>query len=58
MFLESQPLFFDVKYMQSIARSVASQIMSEEILASCSGGPRGNEQLRIYALPLLLKLFI
>ncbi|XP_028790496.1 nucleolar MIF4G domain-containing protein 1-like [Neltuma alba] len=29
---------------QTIARSVASQIISEEILASCSGGPRGNEQ--------------
>ncbi|KAI4350330.1 hypothetical protein L6164_004796 [Bauhinia variegata] len=29
---------------QSVPRNVASQIMSEEILASCSGGPRGNEQ--------------
>ncbi|KAE9605252.1 hypothetical protein Lal_00025084 [Lupinus albus] len=29
---------------QSVVRSVASQIMSEEILASCAGGPRGNEQ--------------
>ncbi|KAF7801453.1 nucleolar MIF4G domain-containing protein 1-like [Senna tora] len=29
---------------QSIARSVASQIISEEVLASCSNGPRGNEQ--------------
>lgn len=29
---------------QTIARSAASQIISEEILASCSGGPRGNEQ--------------
>ncbi|XP_024971737.1 nucleolar MIF4G domain-containing protein 1 [Cynara cardunculus var. scolymus] len=29
---------------QSIARSVGAQIISEEILASCSGGPRGNEQ--------------
>ncbi|MED6216015.1 hypothetical protein PIB30_003661 [Stylosanthes scabra] len=29
---------------QSVARSVASQIMIEEALASCSGGPRGNEQ--------------
>lgn len=28
----------------SIARSAASQIISEEVLASCSGGPRGNEQ--------------
>ncbi|CAL0317086.1 unnamed protein product [Lupinus luteus] len=29
---------------QSVVRSVASQIISEEILASCAGGPRGNEQ--------------
>ncbi|KAK8473384.1 hypothetical protein PHAVU_001G113700 [Phaseolus vulgaris] len=29
---------------QSVARSVASQIMTEEVLASCSGGPRGNQQ--------------
>ncbi|KAI9120734.1 hypothetical protein K1719_007767 [Acacia pycnantha] len=29
---------------QTIPRSVASQMISEEILASCSGGPRGNEQ--------------
>ncbi|KAK7396142.1 hypothetical protein VNO78_16938 [Psophocarpus tetragonolobus] len=29
---------------QSVARSVASQILTEEVLASCSGGPRGNEQ--------------
>ncbi|XP_015870472.1 uncharacterized protein LOC107407676 isoform X1 [Ziziphus jujuba] len=29
---------------RSIARSIASQIISEEVLASCSGGPRGNEQ--------------
>ncbi|TKY62880.1 Nucleolar MIF4G domain-containing protein 1 [Spatholobus suberectus] len=29
---------------QSVARSVASQILTEEILASCSGGPRGNQQ--------------
>ncbi|KAB1212753.1 Suppressor of glycerol defect protein 1 [Morella rubra] len=28
----------------SIARAAASQIVSEEILASCSGGPRSNEQ--------------
>ena len=38
-------LFFFSFYLQSIARSVGCQIMSEEILASCSGGPRGNEQL-------------
>ncbi|XP_021897320.1 uncharacterized protein LOC110814228 [Carica papaya] len=31
---------------RSVTRSVASQIFGEEILASCSGGPRGNEQLR------------
>ncbi|XP_027349723.1 nucleolar MIF4G domain-containing protein 1 [Abrus precatorius] len=29
---------------QSVSRSVASQIVTEEILASCSGGPRGNQQ--------------
>ncbi|KAI3679151.1 hypothetical protein L2E82_51622 [Cichorium intybus] len=29
---------------QSIARSVGTEIISEEILASCAGGPRGNEQ--------------
>jgi len=31
--------------MQSISRSDGAQIISEEILTSCSGGPRGNEQL-------------
>ncbi|KAK9289580.1 hypothetical protein L1049_007736 [Liquidambar formosana] len=29
---------------RSVGRSVASQIVSEEVLASCSDGPRGNEQ--------------
>ncbi|RZB47450.1 Nucleolar MIF4G domain-containing protein 1 [Glycine soja] len=29
---------------QSVARSVASQILTEEVLASCSSGPRGNQQ--------------
>lgn len=29
---------------QSVSRAVASEIFSEEVLASCSGGPRGNEQ--------------
>ncbi|KAJ7976415.1 Nucleolar MIF4G domain-containing protein 1 [Quillaja saponaria] len=29
---------------RSIARGVSSQMISEEILASCAGGPRGNEQ--------------
>ncbi|PIA54108.1 hypothetical protein AQUCO_00900582v1 [Aquilegia coerulea] len=29
---------------RSIDRSTGCQILSEEILASCSGGPRGNEQ--------------
>ncbi|KAK2984666.1 hypothetical protein RJ640_006649 [Escallonia rubra] len=29
---------------QSVQRSVGSQIIIEEVLASCSGGPRGNEQ--------------
>ncbi|CAK9164772.1 unnamed protein product [Ilex paraguariensis] len=28
----------------AVSRSASSQIISEEILASCSGGPRGNEQ--------------
>ncbi|CAK9181057.1 unnamed protein product [Ilex paraguariensis] len=28
----------------AVSRSAGSQIISEEILASCSGGPRGNEQ--------------
>ncbi|KAG4951051.1 hypothetical protein JHK82_045990 [Glycine max] len=29
---------------QSVARSVATQILTEEVLASCSSGPRGNQQ--------------
>ncbi|PON74176.1 Armadillo-type fold containing protein [Trema orientale] len=29
---------------RSVARSISSQIISEEVLASCSRGPRGNEQ--------------
>uniref|UniRef100_A0A803N3B3 MI domain-containing protein n=1 Tax=Chenopodium quinoa TaxID=63459 RepID=A0A803N3B3_CHEQI len=29
---------------QSVSRAIASQIVSEEVLASCAGGPRGNEQ--------------
>ncbi|EOY10529.1 MIF4G domain and MA3 domain-containing protein isoform 1 [Theobroma cacao] len=29
---------------RSISRSVSSQIISEEVLASCYNGPRGNEQ--------------
>ncbi|PKI55377.1 hypothetical protein CRG98_024228, partial [Punica granatum] len=28
----------------SLPRNVGSQILSEEVLASCAGGPRGNEQ--------------
>ncbi|KAI7993104.1 Nucleolar MIF4G domain-containing protein 1 [Camellia lanceoleosa] len=28
----------------SVARHVGSQVITEEVLASCSGGPRGNEQ--------------
>ncbi|KAL2935639.1 Nucleolar MIF4G domain-containing protein 1 [Bienertia sinuspersici] len=36
---------------QSVSRAVASQIISEEVLASCAGGPRGNEH---FALLLLL----
>ena len=49
---------FDVIILQSVARSVASQIMIEETLASCAGGPRGNEQLRVFAFLfyILLKL--
>ena len=33
--------------LQSVDRSVSSQIITEEVLASCSGGQRGNEQLRV-----------
>uniref|UniRef100_A0A803MW99 MI domain-containing protein n=1 Tax=Chenopodium quinoa TaxID=63459 RepID=A0A803MW99_CHEQI len=29
---------------QSVSRAVASQMVSEEVLASCAGGSRGNEQ--------------
>ncbi|XP_057778872.1 uncharacterized protein LOC130997548 isoform X2 [Salvia miltiorrhiza] len=29
---------------QSVGRAVGTQIVSEEIVSSCSGGPRGNEQ--------------
>ncbi|XP_012070416.1 nucleolar MIF4G domain-containing protein 1 isoform X1 [Jatropha curcas] len=29
---------------RSVSRSVGSQIISDEVLAACSGGPRGNEQ--------------
>ncbi|VVA20253.1 PREDICTED: nucleolar MIF4G [Prunus dulcis] len=29
---------------RSLPRSIASQMFSEELLASCAGGPRGNEQ--------------
>lgn len=35
---------------RSIPRIVASQIISEEVLASCSSGPRGNEQLSVNSL--------
>ncbi|MBA0590839.1 hypothetical protein Gorai_019529 [Gossypium raimondii] len=38
---------------RSVSRSVSSQIISEEVLASCYNGPRGNEQLRA-TLPLSL----
>ncbi|KAJ0981719.1 hypothetical protein J5N97_009974 [Dioscorea zingiberensis] len=38
---------------RSIGRSVACQIIGDEVLASCSGGPRGNEQ---YAAVLQLLL--
>jgi nucleolar MIF4G domain-containing protein 1 len=46
--MELHLLLSDSTHLQSIARSAASQIISEEVLASCSGGPRGNEQLRVY----------
>jgi hypothetical protein len=44
MFLWSSNKHSDVFSLQSVPRSVASQIMIEETLASCSGGPRGNKQ--------------
>ncbi|XP_021661862.2 uncharacterized protein LOC110650994 isoform X2 [Hevea brasiliensis] len=28
----------------SVSRNISSQIISDEVLAACSGGPRGNEQ--------------
>ncbi|KAF5937939.1 hypothetical protein HYC85_025445 [Camellia sinensis] len=34
----------------SIARNVGSQVITEEVLASCSGGPRGNEQLSVHSI--------
>lgn len=39
--------------MQDVGRSIGSEIISAEVLAACSGGPRGNEQL-IFFLSLLL----
>lgn len=39
-----------ISHLQSVARSVGSQIITEEVLASCSGGPRGNEQLRFHSI--------
>ncbi|KAK6139786.1 hypothetical protein DH2020_026462 [Rehmannia glutinosa] len=33
----------------SVGRSVGSQIVSEEVVASCSGGPRGNEHATLLA---------
>ncbi|MBA0876898.1 hypothetical protein Goshw_027115, partial [Gossypium schwendimanii] len=35
---------FRVRCYASVSRSVSSQIISEEVLASCYNGPRGNEQ--------------
>lgn len=35
-------------YLQSVGRTSGSQIVSEEVVSSCSGGPRGNEQLSIF----------
>ncbi|KAF2288132.1 hypothetical protein GH714_004591 [Hevea brasiliensis] len=29
---------------RSVSRNISSQIISDEVLAACSGGPRGNEQ--------------
>lgn len=34
-----------LKFSQSVSRSVGCQMIGEEVVASCSGGPRGNEQL-------------
>ncbi|KAA8516887.1 hypothetical protein F0562_017295 [Nyssa sinensis] len=39
-----QPQLSNIPCLQSLGRTVGCQIISEEILASCSGGPRGNEQ--------------
>ncbi|XP_052728744.1 uncharacterized protein LOC108329092 isoform X2 [Vigna angularis] len=39
---------------QSVARSVASQILTEEVLASCAGGPRGNQHDLIYDFLVML----
>ncbi|KAI3821787.1 hypothetical protein L1987_09359 [Smallanthus sonchifolius] len=35
---------FSIFQLHSISRSDGAQIISEEILTSCSGGPRGNEE--------------
>lgn len=39
--------------MQDVGRSIGSEIISGEVLAACSGGPRGNEQL-IFFLNFIL----
>ncbi|THF94372.1 hypothetical protein TEA_014828 [Camellia sinensis var. sinensis] len=40
--LKLQP--FNFPDLQSVARDAGSKLIIEEVLASCSGGPRGNEQ--------------
>nr|GEX11181.1 reverse transcriptase domain-containing protein [Tanacetum cinerariifolium] len=44
-------------FTQSISRGDGAQIIIEEILTSCSSGPRGNEQLSP-STPLLQSLFL
>ena len=46
--LKLQPINFP--HLQSIARNGGAQVITEEVLASCSGGPRGNEQLSVYSI--------
>lgn len=42
---------------RSIARSIASQIISEEVLASCSSGTLGHEQLSALLLIYIISFF-
>lgn len=41
---------------RSIPRAIASQMFSEEVISSCAGGPRGNEQLSFSFSSLLIKV--